>query len=173
VIDYYYILGARPEASRAEIKAAYRQAALANHPDRGGDAAVMKRINAAYEVLSDPVRRAAYDRDLARAWGAAEMWAQSANRQAARPAPPPPPPPWATGKWQTQTSRRPPRPAPAPWRHWPVRCVLALLVALFCYLVYSAALSGPWGLLLMVPASGWYFIAAYWVYDKVDDLFLG
>ena len=37
-------------ATLDELKAAYRKAALENHPDRGGDTATMQRINAAYEA---------------------------------------------------------------------------------------------------------------------------
>jgi hypothetical protein len=36
----------------AEARTAYRKAALRAHPDRGGDEALMKRVNAAYELLS-------------------------------------------------------------------------------------------------------------------------
>ncbi|MGH7912408.1 MAG: J domain-containing protein [Candidatus Dormibacteraceae bacterium] len=64
--DFYGVLGVAPNASSAEIAAAYRALAKRYHPDlnRGG-AEMMKRINAAYYVLSDPERRAAYDRDRA------------------------------------------------------------------------------------------------------------
>lgn len=50
------------------IQAAYRSLALKHHPDRTGGApesdATMKAINAAYEVLSDPVARARYDQSM-------------------------------------------------------------------------------------------------------------
>lgn len=172
LVDHYYILGIQPKASAAEIKAAYRRAALTHHPDRGGDDGAMKRINAAYEVVGDPDRRAAYDRELARAWEAAQGWAEDANRMAAQPSTPPPRPPWATGKWPTQTTRRPPRPAPAPWRHWVVRSVGWAGVAGYGYLIYSAALAGPWGWVALALGSWWYAMAAWWVYDVADDLFL-
>jgi hypothetical protein len=68
--DYYAILGLPPAANQAEIRAAYRKLALAHHPDvssggRERDTAndTMSQINEAYEALSDPKRRAAYDRD--------------------------------------------------------------------------------------------------------------
>lgn len=62
--DYYARLRVAPGADPAAIAAAYRRLALRYHPDRNPrpDAtATMARINEAYEVLSDPRRRAAYD----------------------------------------------------------------------------------------------------------------
>ena len=66
--DYYELLGTPRDASAEDIKAAYRKLALEWHPDRHApedrDAAEtkFKRINEAYEVLSDPDKRARYDR---------------------------------------------------------------------------------------------------------------
>lgn len=64
--DYYDILGVTKSASDAELKAAYRKQALAWHPDRHqSDKKIaeekFKEINEAYEVLSDPQKKAAYD----------------------------------------------------------------------------------------------------------------
>ncbi len=63
--DYYAILQVHPEADKEVINAAYRRLAAKYHPDVStspGTAEKMKQLNEAYEVLSDPARRAAYDR---------------------------------------------------------------------------------------------------------------
>ena len=64
--DYYEILGVGRTCSEAELKAAFRKAAMQHHPDRNpGDAeaeARFKELNEAYSVLCDPQKRAAYDR---------------------------------------------------------------------------------------------------------------
>lgn len=64
--DYYEILGVSKSASEAELKAAYRKQAMQWHPDRHrADKKTaedkFKEINEAYEVLSDPQKKAAYD----------------------------------------------------------------------------------------------------------------
>lgn len=62
--DYYTALGLRSSATLADIKKAYRQQASLHHPDRNAaaDAAARFRlVQEAYDVLSDPVRRKAYD----------------------------------------------------------------------------------------------------------------
>ena len=59
--DYYSILGVSPIASNAEIKQNYRKLAMKHHPDRGGDASVLSKINEAYAVLGDPQKRSDYD----------------------------------------------------------------------------------------------------------------
>ena len=63
--DYYDVLGVSRGASAEEIKKAYRKVALKYHPDRNqGDKAAeekFKEAAEAYEVLSDPQKRAQYD----------------------------------------------------------------------------------------------------------------
>ncbi|HXF44353.1 MAG TPA: molecular chaperone DnaJ [Candidatus Paceibacterota bacterium] len=61
--DYYKILGVRKEASEDEIKKAFRRLAHKYHPDKaGGDEEKFKKINEAYQVLSNKDKRAQYDR---------------------------------------------------------------------------------------------------------------
>jgi molecular chaperone DnaJ len=61
--DYYKILGISRNASPEEIKTAYRKLAHKYHPDKaGGNEAMFKKINEAYQVLSNHEKRAQYDR---------------------------------------------------------------------------------------------------------------
>jgi molecular chaperone DnaJ len=66
VRDPYQVLGVARAAGAAEIKAAFRKLAVQHHPDRNPDdpeaPARFKEINNAYQILSDPEKRAAYDR---------------------------------------------------------------------------------------------------------------
>jgi tetratricopeptide (TPR) repeat protein len=67
---YYEILQIAPDASTEVIQGAYR-ALLKNakaHPDLGGSEEAAKAINEAYAVLSNPEKRKAYDRELARTY---------------------------------------------------------------------------------------------------------
>jgi molecular chaperone DnaJ len=63
--DFYEVLGVQQTASPDEIKKAYRNLARQFHPDVNKDANAadkFKEINSAYEILSDPDKRARYDR---------------------------------------------------------------------------------------------------------------
>ena len=66
--SHYERLGVAPHATHEEIQKAYRRQARAHHPDANPDGAAsaearaaMVEINAAWEVLGDPLRRRAYD----------------------------------------------------------------------------------------------------------------
>jgi DnaJ-class molecular chaperone len=71
--DYYEVLGVKREASADEIRKAYRRLARKHHPDvNPNDASAedrFKEISEAYDVLSDPDKRAKYDR-LGEQWKA-------------------------------------------------------------------------------------------------------
>lgn len=62
--DFYEVLGVKKDATETEIKKAYRKLALEYHPDRNKTKEAeekFKEINEAYEVLSDPQKKQAYD----------------------------------------------------------------------------------------------------------------
>ena len=86
--NYYDILGVDRNASDIEIKKAYRQAALRDHPDRNPDdpnaAERFREAAEAYETLSDPERRKIYD------LGSADRARQDAAGSRERATPPPP-----------------------------------------------------------------------------------
>lgn len=60
----YEVLNVSPNATGAEIKTAYRTLVKKFHPDvyKGNHEDMIKQLNEAYDILSDPVRKAAYDR---------------------------------------------------------------------------------------------------------------
>jgi hypothetical protein len=62
--NFYEILGARPDASDAALKTAFRAFARIHHPDKVGPAGqeAFIEVRDAYEALKDPVTRFAYDR---------------------------------------------------------------------------------------------------------------
>ncbi|HET6504489.1 MAG TPA: DnaJ domain-containing protein [Amycolatopsis sp.] len=61
---YYELLGVGRNASATDIKSAYRSKARSLHPDAGGSPDAFHLLTEAYETLSDPSRRAAYDRNF-------------------------------------------------------------------------------------------------------------
>lgn len=69
-VDYYGLLGLEPEASDRQIASAYRSMALKLHPDKNpvdpvAAAAKFLQIKEAYQILSDPEAKAAYDKVVA------------------------------------------------------------------------------------------------------------
>jgi curved DNA-binding protein CbpA len=90
-IDPYKVLQVDPEAEDEVIQAAYRRLAQKYHPDRAPDreaAARMVAINAAWEMVGEPARRAAYDRSRATQHRSGPP---STPASAAPPSAPPPP----------------------------------------------------------------------------------
>ncbi len=86
-MDYYETLGVSKNATKQEVKSAYRRQALKWHPDKNKEAgaeARFKEINAAYEVLSDPDKRGNYDKfgheAFVRGGGGAARGGQSAGQ---------------------------------------------------------------------------------------------
>tara|TARA_B110001450_G_scaffold247640_1_gene262909 strand:+ start:3422 stop:4348 length:927 start_codon:yes stop_codon:yes gene_type:complete len=60
-MDLYKILSVKNNSSQEEIKKAYRKASMKHHPDRGGNAEEFKKINRAYEILGDEIKKNEYD----------------------------------------------------------------------------------------------------------------
>ncbi|KAH0836743.1 hypothetical protein J3R83DRAFT_8478 [Lanmaoa asiatica] len=63
-MDYYEILGVKKDCEEADIKKAYRKLALALHPDKNGAPGAdeaFKMVSKAFQVISDPQKRAAFD----------------------------------------------------------------------------------------------------------------
>jgi len=102
-MTHYQALELPENATPADIRRAYRRLVLLTHPDRTADPAAHARyltINAAYETLSVPARRQAYDATL--------RWPSSA------PSPGPPTSPGKARDARRRARRRPPAPRPAP-----------------------------------------------------------
>jgi curved DNA-binding protein CbpA len=60
----YDLLGVAQDATTEEIRAAYRRLSKTYHPDAGGTPAFFRQLQIAYDTLTDPERRAEYDRSL-------------------------------------------------------------------------------------------------------------
>jgi len=95
--DPYHVLDVRHDASAEEVKRRWRDLAREHHPDRAGSdghererlTTRMARINAAYDVLRDPVRRARYD---STPHARRERYADPGRARQRSGGPPPPPP---------------------------------------------------------------------------------
>ncbi len=120
--DYYRLLHVQADAPTAIIKASHRtlMQRLKMHPDLGGDHAQAVLLNEALETLTDPDKRAAYDRILARERQTSARTDSSSTSSEARPTAPRPAPaqtasPKAAAPREDSPAAAPkPRQAPAP-----------------------------------------------------------
>jgi curved DNA-binding protein CbpA len=125
--DPYRVLDVPRDATREELKRRWRELAREHHPDRAaGDPAEqhrltarMARINAAYDLLDDPVRRARYDASPAARRAEDEAWARNGHgsngpswasdapgRSRSNGPPPPPPTRPVTARFDTSAALR-------------------------------------------------------------------
>ncbi|AHI01252.1 DnaJ domain-containing protein [Kutzneria viridogrisea] len=109
-VDYYELLEVKPGASQAEIKSAHRSLVKVLHPDAGGSQIMFRLVQEAYETLSDPERRAAYD--LRRG--------MAGSRGAPRTRPPTRPAPEWEGWEEYEEELHEPEPEPEPEPQQPV-----------------------------------------------------
>lgn len=63
-MDHYSTLGVTRSATPDQIKKAYRKLASTHHPDKGGDKGKFQEIQAAYDILCDPVKRQEFDNPI-------------------------------------------------------------------------------------------------------------
>lgn len=74
LVNYYEVLGVSRDASREEIRAAYRRLAMERHPDHpGGSTESFSLLQEANAVLSDPNRRRQHDQELDLAYAADQL----------------------------------------------------------------------------------------------------
>ncbi len=62
--NYYHIFGVGQNATKSELKAAYRRLVKKHHPDAGGDKNNFLEIQLAWETLNDPIKKENYDRTI-------------------------------------------------------------------------------------------------------------
>jgi molecular chaperone DnaJ len=106
--NFYVVLGVPANESTAGIRRAYRELALRYHPDRAGaqGTTYFQELTEAYDVLSDPARRASYDEGLLHG-GEVELPARPPMRPSSHSAPEPLVPGWQSflrDFWVTQPS---------------------------------------------------------------------
>lgn len=108
-VTHYDILGVAPAATDADIKKAYQKALRTAHPDVGGNAGLFRLVQEAYETLSDPRRRADYDKSLTSSSGRPDPSAGRPRQEPPRAKPEPKPKPEPSFR-DMETP-----PAPRPW----------------------------------------------------------
>jgi len=129
-VNHYEVLGVAQGAAPSEIRAAYRRAARASHPDRHGDgsSARMAAVNDAWRVLGDPTLRRAYDEQLADLRATRPTSARGGSATSAG---------YAHGSASTAPPM-PVTPAKVPWRF-----MISMAVAGIALLVVGRVLTSP------------------------------
>ena len=145
--DFYLILQVQPSAEPEVIQAAYRRLARKYHPDVDqNDSAQMQELNEAYEVLSSPDKRAAYDR-----WCRSRQWSPTSAK-------PTSPPIWTS-----------PAPRPDfvfPWRTLVLAVGVMLLLVVFVLDVFRIGLRGAPEITLLLILLGY----VVYKYGGIRDL---
>jgi hypothetical protein len=138
--DLYSILGVDPAATAAEIKERFRFLSHAYHPDKSATAAQreaaereFKRVNEAYQVLSDPIERAKHDRERAQG-------TRTESAAASRPSPPP-----VSSRPGDDSVTRPPEATSRP-----ITFVLLLWLIAAGMLVYAAVERHPYSFYVLL-----------------------
>ena len=146
--DYYRILQVQPNAEPEVIQAAYRRLALKYHPDvEDNNSALMQELNEAYEILSRPDKRAAYDR-----WYRSRQWWMAASSSA------PSQPTWS--------SHSPKPDFVFPWRTLVLALGVMLLLVVFVLDVFRIGLRGAPEITLLLILLGF----VVYKYGGIKDL---
>ena len=184
--DCYEILGVKSSASQADIKTRFRFLSHAFHPDKFGTddhkreaEEAFKRINSAYQVLSNPSERARYD---------ASRTQSSSQARYSRPNPEPPP------RRPEYEYRPPPRPKPEPPPPSPTSTVplsrrrfwLGIAIVTICSFAVAAAAISVCAYIeydrlhatedifrLVAPTESAYRLeSVHWLFDHYEKIFL-